>query len=140
MADDQAVMSTVMTKWNRRRLYWTIKDKVCAGADLITTDYYTSQRLPVGWRGREFCKFRPAFFFDNSQIIDRISGFLTYFRWPLKTQYRWVHDRNLWKYLKEAEFRYNRREKSHLTFWDLLSEFPAISEQVEAELEAWNWR
>ena len=62
-------------------------------------------------------------------------GFLKYFQIMFRTQYKGVSHHRLWLYLKEAEFRYSRRDRSHETFWDLVSDFPILTPQRKKELE-----
>jgi hypothetical protein len=63
-----------------------------------------------------------------------ISGLSGYFRRPLKYNYRRVDCENLWLYLKEFEFRFNRRRRSEETFWDLVGAFPACTDQSVRQL------
>lgn len=56
-----------------------------------------------------------------------IHGFLRPVYEALRDQFRNVFVNNLWLYLKEFEFRYNRRVNSKMRFWDLVCTWPTLS-------------
>ena len=76
---------------------------------------------------------------DESGVTPGLStkhkSFQLYFNHILKTQHVGVSYHRLWLYLKEAEFRYARRERSKDTFPCLVGSFPDLSTPAKAILE-----
>ncbi|MGB3470890.1 MAG: hypothetical protein WBA51_08735 [Erythrobacter sp.] len=75
----------------------------------------------------------PDHFRRKSAQTDAIAGFKSYILPALKNREERVLKHQLWLYLKEFEFRYNRRNRSQNTYWDMVGDFPTLG---EAEIEA----
>lgn len=71
---------------------------------------------------------------DSSGGVDTILSFLHYFRRGWRLQHQNVHASQLWLYLSEYRFRYNRRSRSRETFRDMVSSFPSIDPLVASQL------
>ncbi len=134
MSDHQRVSSYVLGK-PRRHILRSILHRNCRpDSRFITTCYLTYRASSEFGSRRPLVDHVPDFYYHQEE--DRISGFEAYFRKPLAFNYRRVDHENLWLYLKEFEFRYNRRQESERTFWDLVSRFPDCSEQSKAQLKS----
>lgn len=72
------------------------------------------------------------------QAKQAIHGFLVGFYEALKDQFRSVLYENLWLYLKEFQFRYNRRKRSRMCFWDLICTWPDLNEHSLHSLQSAN--
>ena len=64
---------------------------------------------------------------DHPEELDAIKGFLSYFLWPFQTHHKYASRAHLWLYLGEFLFRYNRRNRSAQTYWDMISAFPDLT-------------
>lgn len=103
-------------------------------AECVTTCYLT-YRASSEWGSRPpLAQFRPGYFLEQDSRKDLISGLNGYCRKPLNYHYRRVNRENLWAYLKEFEFRFNRRHASENIFWDLVAQFPDLSDSAVGRL------
>jgi hypothetical protein len=139
LGDANNVQATVIGRARRHVLARIIADKLVDGAVPVTTCAYTYGVL------REFGTRSPAAalvddFIDPSTGTNPIRSFLHYARRPMHEIYRRVDYANLWKYLKEMEFGFNRRLRSQETFGDLTGAFPDLSAARCGELAAWSSR
>ncbi len=134
MSDGLRVSSCVIGKPRRHILSGMLLSKCEQSSRYITSCYQTYRVSSDCGSRRPILDFIPDFHYDQKQ--DNISGFQSYFRKPLKFNYRRITQKNLWIYLKEFEFRYNRRLHSERIFWDIISRFPNCSEQSEAHMRA----
>jgi hypothetical protein len=92
----------------------------------VTDCYWTHRLLESYGASGPLADFRPAFFFEDAPIPDVAKGFISYFWKSFADQFRGVNLENLWIYLKEYEFRFNRRHRSQTTFWDMIARFPPL--------------
>lgn len=133
-SDGRWVSSFVLGKPRRHILRSILQQKCRPDSRFISTCYLTYRASSESGSRRPLVEHVPDFYHDHEE--DRISGFESYFRRPLGFNYRRVDRENLWLYLKEFEFRYNRRQQSERIFWDLISHFPNCSEQSKARLRS----
>lgn len=140
LGDARSVQATVIGGRPRRHVVKRIiADKCARGAVPVTSCAYTHTVLS------EFGTRKPAAtlvrdFLDPDTGTNPINSFLNYLKRPMHETYRRVGYTKLWKYLKELEFSFNRRMRSHETFKDLVDRFPDISARRSAELEGWSSR
>ena len=125
------VDSIVLDTTRRYRIRRLLLDRVRPGARVFTT-CHSSWRMIHNYRSPlsssiEFMRRRPC----NESRPDGITGLLSSFRRGLRAQHQAVELQNLWLYLKEYEFRYNRRMRSQETLWDMLASFPAVDTDAE---------
>lgn len=100
--------------------------------ELFTTCYRTARVFSAYGLRRPAADFNPAYFLDNPQRADYPHGFLSYFLCPFQNNHKSVSREHLWLYLKEFQFRYNRRFRSGDTYWDLISNFPRVCHSAQA--------
>ena len=139
IGDRHAVQSTLIGRARRHVLGKIIADKIAHGAIPVTTCSYTHAVL-TEFGTRQSRAALVDEFVDPSTGTNPIQGFLNYAKRPMHDVYRRVDYSNLWKYLKELEFRFNRRRRSHEIFSDLVGAFPRLSPDRCRELEAWSSR
>ena len=139
LGDADNVQATLIGRARGHILARIIADKLVAGALPVTSCAYTHSvlgefgtRLPAAGLVREFV--------DPATGTNPIRSFLNYAHRPMHDVYRRVDYTNLWKYLKEIEFCFNRRRRSHEIFADLTGSFPDLSPGRCEELEAWSSR
>lgn len=95
--------------------------------ELRTTCYRTARLLSAYGCRRPHAVYDPCYFMDHPDEVDAITGFLSYFLWPFHTHHKHASRAHLWLYLKEFQFRYNRRHNAAQTYWDLVGAFPCFS-------------
>jgi len=93
---------------------------------LRTTCYRTARLFSAYGARRPRAEFVPCYFVDHPDQVDAIKGFQSYFLWPFQTHHKHASQQHLWLYLKEFQFRYNRRHRSADTYWDMVSAFPVL--------------
>ena len=98
--------------------------------ELLTTCHRTA-RLLSAYGARPPCAvFKPCYYMDHPDEVDAIQGFLSYFLWPFQTHYKHASRTHIWLYIKEFQFRYNRRSRSAQTYWDMISAFPELEPRL----------
>jgi transposase len=135
----QGEVRTVVSDVSRpERLSRLIAARVHPQAVLFT-DCHRTYRL-VGGRRPNYrgLALLPAWFVQHRAEVDWINGFVSSFSRGLRAQHKHLSVNSLWLYLKEYEFRYNRRHRSHAIFGDMIDSFPALTPDRIAALEAWN--
>lgn len=138
LADYKTVISTVLYRPNRSQVVALINRAVTPGSTLITDCYWTHRLLESYGSSFPLAEFKPAFFFKDPPIPDCAKGFTSYFWNSFADQFRGVNLENLWLYLKEYEFRFNRRHSSQKTFWDMISDFPPLTNNDAERLQLAN--
>lgn len=140
ISDAASVQATVITRRRQHLLRRIITDKTVEGVIPITNCYLTYRALSEFGTRRPAVEFVPSYGGADEPDCDLNKGFLTYARTPLRHHYRRVDHSHLWTYLKEFEFRFNRRHRSQEIFRDAISEFPDLNAVSQSGLQAWNSR
>jgi hypothetical protein len=63
---------------------------------------------------------------DAGETTNAIEGFCSQLKRTIAGTHIYVSDKHLWKYAKECEFRFNRRDCPETMLADLLSRFPEL--------------
>lgn len=129
LCDRNSVDATVVAQPRQKNLRAVIAAKVNPGSHLITDCHSTFRVLSNYSSGRPIAAFIPDYYGDRPGFEDLNHGFMQYLNLSFADQFRGVSLENAWLYLKEYQFRYNRRNRSADTFKDLVSEFPSFDEQ-----------
>jgi hypothetical protein len=138
VGDSKRVAGAVIPRPRRHRLRTILAQKVDCDARVVTDCYHTFRALSKYGACAPLAEFKPSFIIDRGRP-DTINGFMRSFCHALVTQHFHVYERNAWKYLKEHEFRYNRRFRSERIFPDMTSRFPLLTETRINELKANNF-
>lgn len=138
VASQSRIDCAVVTDPRRHSLRSAIARLMPGERNLITTCHRTAKILSAYGLRKPLAKFMPTFYLDHPNERDLISGFLSYFLVPFKTHHKHASRENFWLYLKEFQFRYNRRHRSGETYWDMVSTFPRLgtSKDPQPGLEA----
>ncbi|MGY6550346.1 MAG: transposase [Erythrobacter sp.] len=139
LTDGKRVNSTVVVKPRQKSLRAIIKSKVHPHSRIGTDCYWTFRTLSNYSSGRPIAEFLPEYYFDRSAEDNQNHGFMQYFNLSFKDQFRGVRLENAWLYLKEYEFRYNRRYRSSETFSDMVSKYPTFCYDRLAQIKAMNF-
>jgi transposase len=104
----------------------------------VMTDCYHTQRVVSSYREYKRLTFDPLHFLDREPGSDSISAFITSFNRGVRAQHKHLRMPSMWLFLKEYEFRFNRRHRSHETFGDMLADFPSFAPTAYETMRAWN--
>lgn len=138
MSDGRAVQSTVLQFSRPRHLRMAIKNKAAPNSKPLTTCFRTFRLLSSYNMKTSSVDLIPKFVSDAPDDFDPTVSFLMLVQNSLKDEYRGVHRKHLWLYLKEFEFRFSRRWQSQNTFRDMLSDFPSFEPTNLNALRRWN--
>ena len=134
LSDHARVDTTVMIKPRQKSLRSVLRNKVHPLAN-VHTDCYSTHRAMSGYgTAKPIAEFSPVYYHDNPQNIDLSHGFSQYFLSSFADQFRGVERKYVWLYLKEYEFRYNRRRSGHALFPDMVARFPGLDAEDLARL------
>lgn len=119
----------------RRHIALAAIAKMVPNFGTLCTTSYRTHRLFSGYGvRRERTVYVPCHYIDHPDEVDAISGFLSYFLWPFQTHHKHASRTHLWLYLKEFQFRYNRRYRSAETYWDMNDAFPLLERRSGDEV------
>jgi hypothetical protein len=105
----------------------------------IVTDCPWTYRVMRNYSsGTPLADFDPTYFLERAPGENINHGFMQYLNLSFADQYRGVTLANAWLYLREYQFRYNRRHQSATTFWDMVAHFPLLDEMNLARLTSIN--
>lgn len=130
VASDTRVDCAVLAAPRRHSVRAAIEKLMPGHGQVITTCYRTSQVLSAYKTRQPLATFVPTFFLDHPTERDLISGFLSYFLQPFKNHHKHASREYFWLYLKDFQFRYNRRDRSGDTYWDMVRSFPQLELQA----------
>lgn len=136
MCDGKSVNSTLVFRPRVKELRPIIRLKINPFSKIITDDYLTFRVLSNYNSGVPVAEFSPDYYHSKPGYENLNHGFMQYFNLSFSNQFRGVNLENAWLYLKEYEFRYNRRNRSAGTFADLVSCFPSFDEDNLALIKA----
>lgn len=122
-------------RWQLRRV---LLDRAAQDAMLVTDCYRTARIVSHSKKETSSrIRFAPTYMRDSGLPFDAITAFVAYFRRGLSIMHQRVEMQYLWLFLKEYEFRFNRRFRSRDTFWDMVSAFSPLDTQAEERLRRW---
>lgn len=138
IADDKNILNTVIEQVRRAPISAILDEKIAVKAE-VCTDCYETYRILSAYGSRpEKARFLPFWAPNRKSQSDTIASYWATTSRSLSSTHKHLDRFHLWKYLKEFEFRYNRRWKSDQVFWDLVSSFPRLDCQYVEELRQWN--
>lgn len=128
MTDGRTVTTAIIPNRRTATLVKVIKERVIAGSIIVTDSLASYKRLTDhGW-SRSIVNHAQNIYVNEEGISQsRIEAYWGVLKRVHRATYLHVARKNLWKYVNEFNFRYNRRHRSHETFWDMISMFPAMT-------------
>lgn len=141
MATDKQVISGLVQNRKQATLFPIIERYIRPGSILVTDgcrSYFSLER-----RGWEHIVVDHSKAFHNFQgvTLNPIEVYWSCLKRSLRGCYRQVAIENLWKFLAEIEFRYNRRNSTSPLFDELISAFPLRSKNYDRNIqERYDWR
>lgn len=137
LCDDHQANATVIVKPRQKNMLPVLKNKTLEGSKFITDCYWTHRSI-TGYTSRtNKVEFIPDYYY--SETNNHKNGLFQYFSLSFADQFKGVGLKNAWLYLKEYEFRYNRRANSAHTFWDMVDHFPLFSVAAFEQMRAANF-
>lgn len=136
VCDAMRVRATVVSRPSQRCLRSIIGKQVRLGSRLVTDCFWSFRVLSNYSSGRPIAEFVPDYFIDRLPQENLIHGFWQYLNLSFADQFRGVSIDKAWLYLKEYEFRYNRRTRSAETFSDMTSRFPLLDQESLRRIKA----
>jgi hypothetical protein len=127
VARDGKVACEVIGSSQHRLAFKAVAKMVPGHGDLRTTCYRTARLFSDYGSQPPRAAYLPCYYMDHPEELDAIKGFLSYFLWPFQTHHKYASRAHLWLYLGEFLFRYNRRNRSAQTYWDMISAFPDLT-------------
>jgi transposase-like protein len=127
ISDGKRVNSTIIGKMDQKSLRRVIERKIDPGHRIKTDCYDTYNVLRNYSSGRPISEFLPELFCDKNSVANANHGFMQYVNLSFHDQFRGVNLENAWLYLKEYEYRFNRRCRSADSFADIISYFPEFN-------------
>jgi len=131
-ADSRRIATFVIEDPRRHVLLAALKIRP-SQSQVFTTCFRTARVFSAYGLRRSVATFQPTYFLDHPEAADGIHGFMSYFLCPFQNNHRHASRRHLWLYLKEFQFRYNRRHRSGETYRDLISQFPPIDHGLKSK-------
>ncbi|WP_156318360.1 hypothetical protein [Porphyrobacter sp. AAP60] len=131
--DGSAVKTVVIARSTPKHLRDALTIKAYPDSQLVT-DCPSAFKLMSDASSWRQVQYQSPVLGLHSDLQHQNYGFLKYFQLMFRTQYKSISHHRLWLYLKEAEFRYSRRARSHETFWDLVSQFPVLTPERKQAL------
>lgn len=134
VARDGKVACEVFGSSRQRFALQAVAKMVPGHGELRTTCHRTARLFSDYGSRRPRAAYIPCYHMDHPEEIDAIKGFLSYFIWPFQTHHKYASRTHLWLYLGEFLFRYNRRQRSAQTYWDMISAFPDLTARNDVPL------
>lgn len=126
MSDGSRVEATPVIYPRAQNLRPHISAKVVIGSRIITDCFWTFRTLTNYGGQKSWLEFDPDHYATSHASENMNHGYFQYLNLSFADTFRGVALDNIWLYLKEYEFRYNRRNRSAETFWDMVSQFPRL--------------
>jgi transposase len=135
VSDGDAVVACVIPTIKRRFMAPFLRRVIGEGSKLVTSQPALRDALTEGGRYKDFRTLEAS----DSYADFRSSPSYKYFRYLnrcLARTHRSVSRENLWLYVKEFQFRFNRRESKQSIFWELVSQFPHTDKLDRAKVRS----
>jgi transposase-like protein len=136
LSDANRVRATVVSRPSQKCLRAIIGKQVRSRSRLMTDCFWSFRVLSNYSSGRPIAEFVPDYFIDRPPHENLNHGFRQYLNLSFADQYRGVSLEKAWLYLKDYEFRYNRRTRSAETFREMTSSFPLLDEKSLRRIRA----
>lgn len=120
---DGDVMANVVPDVKRRTLEPIIRENVEPSGTVHTDELRSYLRLAEAGYSHESVNHGTGEYVRNNCHVDSVEGFWSRLRGAIRGTHVHVSGKHLQKYVKEFEFRYNRRKRPETMFADLVANF-----------------
>ncbi|MBB3991681.1 IS1595 family transposase [Croceicoccus naphthovorans] len=131
LTDGDVVTTAIIPDRRSDTLFSVIDQRIRKGSIIVTDSYNSYKRLAdLGW-ARETVNHSKGFWVNESGFSQsRIESYWAVFKRMIRGAHLHVRRDKLWKYVNAFNFCYNRRMRSHETFWDMISAFPEFPPKI----------
>ena len=105
----------------RRTLEPLIRKNVAAGSTIHTDDLRSYLRLPAAGYKHGVVNHSAGEYVRGNCHVNSVEGFWSQLKNSIRGTHIHVSRKHLWKYVKEFEYRYNRRRQPFSIFADLVA-------------------
>lgn len=124
------VVTKVVTSRHREPMERLVLDNVHPGATVATDEFGSYRRLDMlGFDHVTVQHKKGQYTTDNGGGVNSIEGFWAQLKRSINGTHIHVSRKHLWKYAKEAEYRFNRRSQPSAMLDELLSTFGPLPER-----------
>lgn len=128
MERDGVVLTTVVADNRKHTLLPKIAEHVEPGSIIHTDELRSYQDIPVlGFEHHTVAHCHGRYVGPTGGHVQGIENFWGQLKRSINGTYVHVSPKHLWKYAKEAEYRFNRRTHPDLMFPELVSTYPPLS-------------
>jgi transposase-like protein len=125
---DGAVLTTVVADNRKHTLLPKIREHVEAGSIIHTDELRSYQDIPaLGFEHHTVAHCHGRYVGPTGGHVQGIENFWGQLKRSINGTYVHVSPKHLWKYAKEAEYRFNRRTHPDLMFPELVSTVPPLN-------------
>ncbi|MDF8335549.1 IS1595 family transposase [Novosphingobium cyanobacteriorum] len=136
MCDETATIALAVPDRKAATLLPLIDRHVLPGSILVTDAYHSYSQLAArGWNHEIVNHSRGEWVNANGFGQASIEAYWGVFKRTIRGTHLHVSRANLWKYIGEFNFRYNRRHVPHEIFWDMIEHFPDFDRQAELRID-----
>jgi len=122
------VMTHVVENRTRSTIFPIVQANVVDGTEVHTDEYRTYLTLgTIGYEHKMVNHAAKEYATPEGVSVNAIEGFWAQLKRSINGTHIHVSSKHLWKYAKEAEYRFNRRQTPHLMLSELLSTFGPLN-------------
>jgi transposase-like protein len=121
------VVTRVVPDVKRSTLFPTIKETVAEGTTIHTDALHSYKALKDHGYSHAFVNHNRGEYVRGDCHVQTVEGFWAQLKRAINGTHIHVSGKHLWKYAKEAEFRFNRRHNPEGMFPALISTFPPLN-------------
>lgn len=122
-----SIMLKVVPNRRKATLEGIILDNVLPYSQIHTDEYSSYDKLSMHYRHKRIDHSAKEYVAADGTTVNRIEGFWAQLKRSIAGTHIHVSGKHLWKYAKEAEFRFNRRLRPDEMLDDLLSTFRPLN-------------
>ena len=127
MCTKDAVLAMVVPDRKAATLIPILRQYVHPDAIIVTDGYRSYSSIAKhGWQHQKVNHSKRIFVNADGLCQAQIETYWRYLKKSIKLMHLKADDRKIWKYIGSFNFVYNRRNRSHRSFWDAISAFPEI--------------
>lgn len=125
------VVTQVVQGRKEKHILPHIEKHVAPGTEVHTDEFLVYGALPFKGYNHKKINHRSGQYVDGNVTVNTIEGFWAQLKRTISGTHIHVSGKHLWKYAKEAEFRFNRRERPEAMLGELLSKFGPLKPQCD---------
>lgn len=135
MCTDETVLAIVVPNRKAATLIPIIQACVHPKATIVTDGYRSYHSIAkLGWQHEKVNHSKRIFVNDGGYCQAQIETYWRYLKKCIKLMHLKTDKGNAWKYINAFNFVYDRRNRSHQSFWDAVSIFPEISVSLASDI------